>query len=100
MIVKMVKSTYKGHPQLWASALVQQIKTGAYKSDAAEWISCSSTTEPLFRQTIQEDIQAILDSSQSPSFEVTPLVCPMVWARESNAYDCVCLQCSFFLKDR
>jgi len=91
MIVKMVNSTYNGDPQNWASALVKQIKTGSYKSAAAGWISCSSTTEPLSRRrTVEDDVKEILSARQSLS-QVTPLACPMVWARESNAYDCVCL---------
>jgi hypothetical protein len=99
MIVKMVNSTYNGNTQSWASALVKEIKTGSYKSDAAGWISCSSTTEPLSRRrTIVEDVKEILDARQSPS-QVTPLACPMVWAKESNAYDCVRLQCLLLLGD-
>jgi hypothetical protein len=90
MIVKMVNSTYGGDTQGWASALVKEIKTGSYKSRAAGWISCSSITEPLSRRrTIEEDVKEVLNARQSPS-QVTPLACPMVWAKESNAYDCVC----------
>ena len=95
MIEIHVSSIYKGDTQSWASALVNNIKTGSYKSNAAGWISCSSTTEPLSRRrTVEEDVKKILNGRQSPS-EVTSLACPMVWAKESNAYDCVCLQCLF-----
>jgi hypothetical protein len=91
MIVKMVNATYNGDLQGWAAALVNEIKTGSYKSSAAEWISCSSTTEPLSRRrTVEDDVKEVLKARQSPS-QITPLACPMVWARESNAYDCVCL---------
>ena len=89
MLVTMVNSTYGGNTQSWASALVKEIKTGSYKSSAAGWIGCSSTTEPLSRRrTIEEDVKDVLNARQSPG-KVTPLACPMVWAKESNAYDCV-----------
>ncbi|KIM84327.1 hypothetical protein PILCRDRAFT_6576 [Piloderma croceum F 1598] len=88
MIVKMVNATYNGDPQGWAAALVEEIKAGSYKSSAAGWISCSSTTEPLSRRrTVEDDVKEVLKARQSPS-QITPLACPMVWARESNAYDC------------
>jgi hypothetical protein len=91
MIVTMVNSTYSGDTQSWASALVKEIKTGSYKAAAPGWINCSNTTQTLSRRlTIEEDVREILRARQSPSPQVTSLACPMVWAKESNAYDCVC----------
>lgn len=89
MIVKMVASTYANSTTAWASALVTDIKTGSYKSDAGSWINCSSVTEPLSkRRSIEDDIGALLNARESAA-TVTPLACPQVWASESNAYDCV-----------
>lgn len=92
IIVTHVDSDFNGDTQSWASSLVQQIKTGSYKSKATGWISCSSTTEPLSRcRDIESDVKDILNQPQT-HFQVTPLqlACPMVWAKESNIYDCVC----------
>ncbi|KZP22798.1 nuclease Le1 [Athelia psychrophila] len=84
MIVQMVSQNYSGSTTAWADALVADIKTGTYKSDAAAWISCSSVTEPLSRRrTIEDDVRTVLAANTT-----TPLACPMVWAQESNAYDC------------
>jgi hypothetical protein len=94
MLVTNVDVTYGGDTQSWASALVEEIKTGSYQFAAAGWISCSSTTQPW---TVEDDVKKILNARQFP-FQVTPLACPIVWAKESNAFDCVCLRCLFLLK--
>ncbi|KAF7979170.1 hypothetical protein HWV62_43437 [Athelia sp. TMB] len=88
MIVQMVSATYAGSTTAWADALIADIKTGTYKSQAAGWISCSSVTEPLSRKrSIEDDIAGLLGARESAA-TVTPLACPQVWAAESNAYDC------------
>lgn len=93
MITKLVNGTYDGDVQKWASALVTEIKTGSYKANNTNWISCSSTTKPLAkRHTIEDDVKTILEARTSPTSAIATLACPMVWAKESNAYDCV----SFF----
>lgn len=92
MIVKMVGSTFNGDTQSWASALAQEIKTGSYKSLAPGWISCSSTTKPFSPDwTIEEDVQQVLGKYQSAE-KAMFLACPLVWAKEANRYDCVCLR--------
>ncbi|KAI0689146.1 S1/P1 nuclease [Cerioporus squamosus] len=73
MVTKHIDQSHGGTPQQYANDLVAEIKTGAFKSEAASWISCSSPTEPL--------------SKRSPP-AITPLACPLVWAAESNAFDC------------
>jgi len=89
MIEELVKGTYDDDVQQWASALVNEIKTGSYQADSANWISCSSTTQTLaMRYTIENDVQAILEAHTSPTNTITTLACPLVWAQESNAYDC------------
>ena len=89
MIVQMVGATYGGSTTAWADALVADIKTGAYKADAAGWLACSSTTEPLSRRrSVADDIGSVLAAREAAT-AIAPLACPMVWAQESNAYDCV-----------
>ncbi|KAF7969185.1 hypothetical protein HWV62_27957 [Athelia sp. TMB] len=88
MIVQMVGATYGGSTTAWADALVADIKTGTYKADAAGWLSCSSTTEPLSRRrSVEDDIGSVLAAREAAA-TIKPLACPMVWAQESNAYDC------------
>jgi len=91
MIVTQLDADFNSDPQTWASSLVNEIMTGSYKSRAAGWISCSSITETVSRhRNIEDDMKDIL-VVQQPNFPVTSLqlACPMVWATESNAYDCV-----------
>ena len=92
MITKLVKDTYNDDVQEWASALVTEIKTGSYQANSTNWISCSSTTQTQTlakRRTIEDDVQVILEAHTSPTNTITTLACPLVWAQESNAYDCV-----------
>lgn len=89
MIVQMVGAAYGGSTTAWAAALAADIRTGVYQPAAAGWIGCSSTTEPLSRRrSIEDDIKTVLDA-RAGAKTITPLACPMVWAQESNAYDCV-----------
>jgi hypothetical protein len=99
MIEKMVDADYNGDTQSWASALAEEIRTGTYQSDAPGWISCSRITEHFSRRTIEDDVKDILNTPQTP-FQVAPMSCPLVWAKEANAYDCVCLRCLFFSWER
>ncbi|KAF9478710.1 nuclease Le1 [Pholiota conissans] len=84
MINVLLKANYQNSVNVWADTLVTRIKTGEYKSLAADWISCSSTTEPLSKRSIEEDVAGFLDTRAA----ITPLECPLVWATESNAFDC------------
>ena len=90
MITAQLDSTYNSDVQQWASALVTEIKTGSYQANASDWISCSSTTQTLSkRHTIEDDVKAVLESRTSPTNSAATLACPLVWATESNVYDCV-----------
>ena len=94
MITAQLDGTYNSDVQQWASALVTEIKTGSYQAKTTDWISCSSATQTLSkRYTIEDDVKAVLESRTSPAKNIATLACPLVWATESNAYDCV----SFFL---
>jgi len=96
MIVTQIDADFNSDPQTWASSLVNEIITGSYKSRAAGWISCSSPTETLSRhRNIEDDMKDIFVAQQT-NFQVMPLqlACPIVWATESNAYDCVRDPCS------
>lgn len=91
MIVTMVDATFNGDTQSWASSLTEDIKTGSFKSLAAEWISCSSTTNIIpDRWMMEDDVQRILGTRTKPPQKIKFLTCPLVWARESNALVCVC----------
>lgn len=86
IINKLLAANYGNSVNTWANTLVTRIKTGTYKSIASSWISCSSTTTPVSsRRSIEEDIFDILVLRPRA---ITPLECPLVWAQDSNAFDC------------
>ncbi|KAF5314341.1 hypothetical protein D9619_011906 [Psilocybe cf. subviscida] len=79
----LLKDTYQNDINVWANTLIQRIKTGSYADLAAGWITCSSATDPVAsKRSIEHDIADILRR------DVTPLACPLVWASESNAFNC------------
>ena len=39
--------------------------------------------------SIEADVRALLGAHDADAAVITPLECPLVWARESNAFDCV-----------
>ncbi|TDL19510.1 nuclease Le1 [Rickenella mellea] len=97
MITTNLAANFGGSSQAWAASLVQEIQTGKFQSDAADWISCSSTTEPLSRRSALSQIinpgrsmkDEIMETIASRATgKITPLACPLVWAKESNAFDC------------
>ena len=73
-------------------------QTGSYKSLTSDWLSCTDITEPVNNKrgpnldakgiTVEQDVREFL-KSRAEKASVTPLECPLVWARESNAFDCV-----------
>ncbi|KAG6837205.1 hypothetical protein H0H93_013073 [Arthromyces matolae] len=79
----LLAANYSSSVTTWASSLTTRIKSGDFKSQAASWISCSSTTETLSRRGIEDDISDILGRRA-----ITPLACPLVWAQDANAFDC------------
>ncbi|KAF9454949.1 nuclease Le1 [Macrolepiota fuliginosa MF-IS2] len=80
LINKLLSSNYDNSVTTWANTLATRIKSGAYQSLAAPWISCSSTTATA---SIQTDISNLLSKRA-----ITPLQCPLVWAEDSNSFDC------------
>ena len=83
-------------PFWWRSIIVHDSQTGSYKSLTSNWLSCTDITEPVNnkrgldtkRITVEQDVHGFLES-RAEKASVTPLECPLVWARESNAFDCV-----------
>ena len=71
-------------------------QTGSYKSLTSDWLSCTDITEPVNNKrgldakgiTVEQDVREFLND-RAEKASVTPLECPLVWARESNAFDCV-----------
>ncbi|KAF5339487.1 hypothetical protein D9758_015318 [Tetrapyrgos nigripes] len=101
IINRLLSANYKNSVTVWADALISRIQTGDFRSLTSQWLSCTSTTEPARRRelfatrtkTIEEDLKAFLNRNVSDAEDIiqraiTPLECPLVWAKESNAFDC------------
>ncbi|EKM60554.1 uncharacterized protein PHACADRAFT_155682 [Phanerochaete carnosa HHB-10118-sp] len=92
MLTKNVDAVHGGTSEQYAADLVAEIQTGAFSSLTADWLSCTSTTEPVNNKredatpSIERDVRALLATRDTAM--VTPLECPLGWARESNAFDC------------
>ncbi|KZO95800.1 nuclease Le1 [Calocera viscosa TUFC12733] len=71
MIELNLKANYDDSVADYADALVQRIQSGDLQSQASGWIACVNPTEKL-------------DSRAT----ISPLECPIEWARDANAYDC------------
>ncbi|TFY57257.1 hypothetical protein EVG20_g8620 [Dentipellis fragilis] len=64
MLEKNLDANFNGDPQVWAAALTKEIKSGSYESLSDGWVSCITSS-------------ALSSTS-----------CPLVWAKESNSFDC------------
>jgi len=112
MINQLLAVQYGNSITTWGNSLVARIKvisscvpwlrwylngifkTGDFQASAPGWISCSSTTEAVFnRRDIKDDISGLLYRRT-----ITPLECPLVWARDANVFDCVNLSSFLLLK--
>jgi len=82
IINKLLPANYGNSVTTWANTLATRIKTGTYASSAASWISCSSPTA-VARRSILDDLSGFLRPRA-----ITPLHCPLVWAQDSNTFDC------------
>ncbi|RDB29167.1 Nuclease PA3 [Hypsizygus marmoreus] len=82
IINKLLAACYGNSVTTWANTLATRIKSGAYASSASSWISCSSTTAAA-KRSIEDDISDFLRPRA-----ITPLQCPLVWAQDSNKFDC------------
>lgn len=115
MVTKHIDQSHGGTPQQYANDLVAEIKvclyphqssrhapsphalkpqTGSFKSQAASWISCSSPTARLRRRAdteneLEKELKAFVLAHRAADAVIHPLQCPLVWAKESNAFDCV-----------
>ncbi|OSD02218.1 nuclease Le1 [Trametes coccinea BRFM310] len=102
MVTKHIDQSHGGTTEQYATDLVQEIQAGSFESVAASWISCSSPTEPLSRRSstaeeisekthpgaqLESELKRLIHARQSDD-AITPLACPLVWAAESNAFDC------------
>ncbi|KAJ6616388.1 S1/P1 nuclease [Mycena sp. CBHHK59/15] len=95
MINKLLPANYSDSVTTWANALAKRIKTGTFNGvDVSTWISCSSTTTPAKRSTIEDDISSLIEGGLE-SRAVTPLACPLAWvacplawAQDANKFDC------------
>jgi len=83
-------ANFGGSVQTYADSLVARIQYGDFAAVKADWLACSSTTEPFTdvskrsgNHTIARDIANLLSKR-----DIVPLACPLVWAREANAFDC------------
>ncbi|KAI1784082.1 nuclease Le1 [Ganoderma leucocontextum] len=97
MVTKHIDQSHGGTPQQYADDLVAEIQSGSFKSVAASWLACSSTTEPLSARAeseseagarLERELKAFARRAGDVEATITPLECPIVWARESNAFDC------------
>jgi hypothetical protein len=87
MIVAMLDTTYGRSVEKWSNVLARDITTRAFQGEVARWINCSSTTALSVRRSLADEIREVAEADPA---QVASLVCPLIWAQESNAYDCVC----------
>ncbi|KAI8976344.1 nuclease Le1 [Trametes punicea] len=98
MVSKNIDDNHGGDVKTYVADLISEIKSGAYKSLTSDWLSCTSITEPVSKRAldlphgVEDDVKRFLaraeDATEAGSASITPLECPLVWARESNAYCC------------
>ncbi|KAF8832864.1 hypothetical protein HHX47_DHR1001932 [Lentinula edodes] len=98
IINKLLDDKYDGSVIQWVNSLTERIQvreipstlstvpriidfyTGEYQTSASNWIVCEPGSNFHWESV---DAQTVLE----PSLDDT-LNCPLVWAKESNAYDC------------
>ena len=112
MIETMLESTFSGSITSWADSLAEEIRSGAYSSSASGWIDCIGATKSVLNG-LEDNDQVVLGGRMTEFVKTTAthktthrktktttnphptsspmpnLDCPLQWARESNAYDCV-----------
>lgn len=87
IIEGFLKAQYGNSVTTWANSLATRIKTGNFASSKASWIACSDPSAPLSqKRSIQDDIDEFLAARSTAA--ITPLKCPLVWAQDSNTFDC------------
>ncbi|KAI0323505.1 nuclease Le1 [Cubamyces sp. BRFM 1775] len=94
MVQKNIDDNHGGSVTTYAADLISEIKSGAYKSLASDWLSCTSITEPVSKRSrevhgVEQDVKRLLSRGEDETAaSITLLECPLVWARESNAFCC------------
>ncbi|KIY64394.1 nuclease Le1 [Cylindrobasidium torrendii FP15055 ss-10] len=92
LLNKRINADFDGTLSNFVDELVDRIKTGNYSDLAADWISCSSTTDTASLVSRSEidytHIKVDLDTYLQERADTTPLECPHIWAEESNAINC------------
>jgi len=85
MIETNLDALYDGSSKTWANTLVTRIQSGEYADEASGWISCSSitATQSSKRSVLSDKVSSSQTTSKFPELE-----CPLVWAEESNTFDC------------
>lgn len=105
ILTKHIDTSFSSNVQTYANSLVQRLKasvvafpqlpyfslrtqTGDFSSQAKSFISCSSTTEPATKKReLKSEIMELI--ARGADATITPLECPLVWAKDANAFDCV-----------
>ncbi|KAL0946586.1 hypothetical protein HGRIS_012787 [Hohenbuehelia grisea] len=89
IIKKHLKLNFADSSEAWIESLISGIQFGKYKSRTGEWLSCTSTTQ-LSRNSQAHEVDTTGTNAQTPitSNSLTFLECPLVWASDSNKYDC------------
>ncbi|KAL1942204.1 hypothetical protein VTO73DRAFT_6268 [Trametes versicolor] len=97
MVSKNIDDNHGGTVTTYAADLVTKIKKGTFKSLTSDWLSCTSITKPASKRfflsdaprDVEEDLHRMFSRAEDVSeASVTPLACPLVWAKESNSYCC------------
>ncbi|RPD53596.1 nuclease Le1 [Lentinus tigrinus ALCF2SS1-7] len=106
ILTKNIDDNYSSSVTTYAAALTAKIKSGAYKSLADGWLACASTTAPASKAKARRFLGPLSTETETDSLvglvgaatpatpkarasaAITPLACPLVWAKESNAYCC------------
>lgn len=87
---KTINGQFAGNISSYASALVTRIKSGAYASEAGDWISCTDPTlsQSSKRSDIPPSRVPLLTRKDHVMGKRTDLECPLLWAQDSNALVC------------
>ncbi|KAJ3475818.1 hypothetical protein NLI96_g11582 [Meripilus lineatus] len=90
MVTKHVSQSHGGTSASYAADLVKEIKSGSFKSQVSSWLTCTSISQPVTDSLITKGslTDELNDLVSRQVLRITPLECPLVWARESNAFDC------------
>lgn len=93
MLELNLDAEFGGSVQSYVNSLVSRIQDDDFSVPVSQWLSCTSTTEPF--TVVDPSKRMLRDLARHPDVArdvraatITPLACPLVWARESNGFDC------------